>query len=289
MDKFFVNALANAISAEVIVDPVDTVPPSQVKDVPINVSRPDRNVTFVLSWDNPSFDPTLELISPEGVVFHNGNLAQFGDAITRINAPAYTLIQVSLPLRIGANQLHAGKWTMRVRNPTGSAIRFAATAITESEIVEATTIEPSADGIFDLGEPIRLQTQVRGASGPISGANVTARVDAPIASLGNVLASAGITQAEINATPATIGGEPISQVQRMTMALTRRLNKDPMARVTFPGMPMPETMVPGTYAGIFPSTRLPGHYVFTARTESTTDDVISSRGNPSPPHTFHPR
>jgi hypothetical protein len=272
LDKFFVNALANAISAEVIVDPVDTVPPSQVREVPIHVSGPDRNVTFVLSWDNPAFDPTLELISPEGVVFHNGNLAQFGDAITRINAPAYTLIQVSLPLRIGANQLHAGKWTMRIRNSTGAAIRFAATAITESEILEATTIEPSADGIFDFGEPIRLQTQVRGPSGPISGANVTAKVDAPIASLGNVLASAGITQAEINATPATIGGEPISQVQRMTMALTRRLNKDPMARVTFPGMPMPETTVPGTYAGIFPSTRLPGHYVLTARTESTTDD-----------------
>ncbi|MDH4088044.1 MAG: S8 family serine peptidase [Nitrospira sp.] len=272
LDKFFVNALANAISAEVIVDPVDTVPPSQVREVPISVSGPDRTVTFVLTWDNPAVDPTLELVSPEGVVFHNGNLGQFGDAITRISAPAYTLIQVSLPLRVGANQLHAGTWTMRVRNPTGSAIRFAATAITESEILEATTIEPSADGIFDLGEPIRLRTQVRGASGPISGADVTVRVDAPIASLGNVLASAGITQAELNATPATIAGEPISQVQRLTMALTHRLQKNPIARVTFPGVPMPETTVPGTYAGMFPSTRFPGHYVLTARTEGTTDD-----------------
>ncbi|MEX2126089.1 MAG: S8 family serine peptidase [Woeseia sp.] len=272
LDKFFVDALANAVAAEVIVDPVDTVPPGGLREIPIDVSGPDRTVTFVLTWDNPAFDPSLELVSREGVVFHDGNFAQFGDAITRISAPAYTLVEVKLPLRVGANKIHGGKWTMRVRNGTASPIRFAATAITESEIVEATTIEPSADGVFDLGEPIRVTTAVKGPEGPISGLDVTLSVGAPIASLGNLLAAAAITPAEINATPTVIAGEPISQLQRMTMALTARLGHDPVGRVTSSAMAMPETGVGGVYAGAFPSTRMPGHYVFTTHTAGTTDN-----------------
>ena len=269
LDKFLVNALANAVSAEVIVDPVETLAPGATTDVVIDAANPDRVVTFVLTWDNPAFDPVFELVSPEGIVLNSGNIPRFSDAITRIDAAAHSLVQVNLPLRVGTNQIHAGQWRMRVRNPTNKNIRFAATAITESETVEATTIEPPADGIFDLGEPITLKTAMRTSDGPITDAQITVRVDMPVASLGNVLASAGLTQAEINATPSVIANEPVDQLRRMTIALTRRLGRDPVGRVTVTGSGKADPAVEGAYTTRFPSTRVPGVYTFTTRAQAT--------------------
>lgn len=272
LDKFFVNALANAVVAEVIVDPVETLLPGQTKDVPINVAGPDRVVTFALTWDNPVQRPAFELVSPSGIVINSSNVATFGDAVKRLDTATYALVQINLPVGVGPNQLHAGAWRMRVRNGGGGAVRFAASAITETNIVEATTIEPSADGIHDVGEPFAITTVVRNAGQPVSDATVMVRARIPTASLGNVLSSAGITTAEFNATPTTLKGETLSIVQRLTMALTRRLGHDPISYAIMDAVALPVQGQPGVYRAMFERTRATGPYTFTARTEGLTKE-----------------
>jgi len=272
LDKFFVNALANAVAAEVIVDPVETLSPGQTKDVPINVAGPDRIVTFALTWDNPAQRPSFELVAPSGIVINSSNVVSFGDAVKRLDTATYALVQINLPVGVGPNQLHAGAWRMRVKNGGGGAVRFAASAISESDIVEATTIEPSADGIHDVGEPFTLTTVVRNAGQPVTDATVMVRAKIPTASLGNVLSSAGITTAEFNATPASMNGEPLSVVQRLTMALTKRLGHDPISYATMDVRALPVQGQPGVYRAMFERTRATGPYTFIARTEGLTKE-----------------
>ena len=272
LDKFFVDALANAVVAEVIVDPVDSLTPGQTKDVPINVAGPDRIVTFALTWDNPARQPAFELVAPSGIVINSGNVASFGDAVRRLDTPNYSLVQINLPVGVGPNQLHAGAWRMRVKNSAGATVRFAASAITESDIVEATTIEPSADGIHDVGEPFTLTTVVQEAGNPVTDASVIVTAKFPVASLGNVLATANITPAEFNATPTAVNGEALSIVQRMTIALTKRLGHDPISYVTAGTTAFPVPGQPGVYRAIFERTRATGPYTFTARTEGLTKE-----------------
>ena len=272
LDKFFVNALANAVAADVIVDPVDSLAPGQTKEVPINVVGPDRIVTFVLTWDNAARRPIFDLVSPSGIVIGSGNAATFGDAVTRLDTATYALAQVKLPVGVGPNQLHAGPWKMRISNGTAGAVRFAASAITESDIVAATTIEPTADGVHDVGEPMTLTTFVQDAGKPVTDATVTVSAKFPIVSLGNALSAANITPAEFNAVPATVNGEPIGVIQRLTMALTRRQGHDPISYVTtqFTATAVPGK--PGLYRGSMERTRATGPYTFTARAEALTKD-----------------
>lgn len=272
LDKFFVDALANAVAAEVIVDPVEMLLPGQSKDVPINVAGPDRIVTFALTWDNPAQRPSFELVSPSGVVINSSNVATFGDAVKRLDTATYALVQINLPVGVGSNQLHGGVWRMRVRNGGGGPVRFAATAISESDIIEATTIEPSADGIHDVGEPFAITTIVQNAGQPVTDANVVVRARMPTASLGNVLSSAGITTAEFNATPSTRNGEPLSVIQRLTIALTKRLGHDPISYATMDVRAQPVQGQPGVYRAMFERTRATGPYTFTARSEGLTKE-----------------
>lgn len=134
LDKFFVNAVAGAIGAQVVVDPEGELNRNQSRKLTLPLTTQDYAATFVLTWDNP--DSKLDLIvrSPSGFEFTPGNSAYFGDFIKLYQARAYTLMSIQLPIKTGPNTNHEGVWEMEIQNPGPSKVHYAASVLSESTI-----------------------------------------------------------------------------------------------------------------------------------------------------------
>ncbi|KPJ93032.1 MAG: hypothetical protein AMJ55_08855, partial [Gammaproteobacteria bacterium SG8_15] len=272
LDKFFVNALAGAVEAEVIVDPVSDIATNATQTVNVPVTEQDSIVTFILTWDNPAHNLNLSLRTPSGYLINNANMASFGDRVSLITAPAYKLLQVQMPITVGANENQSGVWKMIINNPGGSMAHYAASAIAESTIHATTSVPAPGAGTFYPGDAVALQSNITQITGPVNGAVVTVTPNVPLVAIGNLLASAGLREAEIRAVPATINGEPLLQQERMVMAWQMRHGGNPFPRADTKSFALSESTAAGNFVGVFERTGIPGPYAFTTRIEGVTDD-----------------
>lgn len=272
LDKFFVNALAGAVEAEVIVDPISDIATDSTQAVNVAVTEQDSIVTFILTWDNPAHNLNLSLRTPSGYIINNANMASFGDRVSLITAPAYKLLQVQMPITVGANENHAGVWKMMIRNPGGSTAHYSASAIAESTIHAATSLPAPDSGSFNPGDTVSIQSNVRQITGSVSGAVVTVTPNVPLLALGNLLASAGLREAEVSAIPPTINGEPLSQQERMVMAWRLRYGGNPYPRADALPFVLRESSAAGSFSGAYKLAGIPGPYTFTTRVEGVTDE-----------------
>jgi hypothetical protein len=272
LDKFFVNAVAGAIDSQVVLDPEGDLLPGQSHTVGLSLTEQDYAVTFILTWDNPVSAMNLAVRTPSGLVLQPGNASSFGGRVAVRTALAYTLMTVQLPIATVANVDHSGRWEMVITNPGQAPVHYSASAISESTI-RANIAPPStiAGGGFKVGDPIPFQVSLTELGGvPIFGAEVTVAPNIPLASLGMVLSSAGITQADLNAIPKEMYGEELSTTERLYLALREKLGvRDLLPRKDLAPFELKEKDE-GLYMGQFSPTRVEGFYGFTIRIEGIT-------------------
>jgi subtilisin family serine protease len=273
LDKFFVNAVAGAVDSQVVLDPEGDLSPGQSHTVGLSLTEQDYAATFILTWDNPASAMKLAVRTPSGLVLHPGNASSFGGRIAVTTAPAYTLMTVQLPITTVANVDQSGRWEMVITNPGQATVHYSASAISESTI-RANMTPPSAiaGGGFKVGDPIPFRVSLTELGGvPIYGADVTVTPNVPLASLGTVLSSAGITQSELDAVPKEMYGEELSTTERLYLALQKRLGvRELLPRKDLPPFYLTESEKEGVYTGQFAPTRVEGFYGFTIHIEGVT-------------------
>ncbi|MBI2927643.1 MAG: immunoglobulin domain-containing protein [Verrucomicrobia bacterium] len=276
LDKFFVNAVAGAVRSEVVVDPEGDLAAGQSATVEATLVRDDSFATFILNWDNPALDLALAVRSPTGLEVNAGNAATFADRVTRVNRPTYRLMTLRFPLTGGPSEDHSGRWRMIIRNPGAATVHYAASVISETT-VRARWHQPQpggGGGSFRPGNAIPLTVSVSGRGGtPISGARVIVTPNVPLVSLGNLLAAAGITPLELARVPRDRNGEPLSEQERLYLALLARGGRGALLpRRDLPSFELTASRAAGEYVGVFGGTRLAGPYNFVARVEGVAED-----------------
>jgi hypothetical protein len=276
LDKFFVNAVAGAVRSEVVVDPEGDLPAGQSTTVEATLGRDDSFATFILNWDNPALSLNLAVRSPTGLEVNAGNAASFAGQVTLVNRPTYRLMTLRFPLTTGPSEDHSGRWRMVIRNPGNATVHYAASVISETT-VRARWHQPrpaAGGGSFRPGNAIPLTVSVSGRGGtPISGARVIVTPTVPLVSLGNLLAAAGITPLELARVPRDRNGEPLSEQERLYLALLARGGRGALLpRRDLPSFELTPGRAAGEYVGAFSGTRLAGTYDFVARVEGVAED-----------------
>ncbi|KPJ57902.1 MAG: hypothetical protein AMS16_00420 [Planctomycetes bacterium DG_58] len=275
LDKFFVNAVAGAMDATVVVDPEADIASGATHTVSGFLGQQDLEATFVLTWDNPDAELGLLVRSPSGLEISETNASVFGGDVSFVEAPAYKLLTVELPLEVGANKHQTGQWEMAISNHWHSTVRYAASIMAESTIrAHAGSPLPAGSSIHMTKAPIPIVTTITGLGGfPLAGAATSVTVNVPLMSLGTLLASAKITPGELSEIPREIHGDPLSQEERLYLALQRRVRKTNLLPRTDRGpFELAEEREPGEYTGTFPDTRIEGIYSFQVRLDGLAPD-----------------
>jgi subtilisin family serine protease len=273
LDKFFVNALAGAIRSEVVVDPEGDLSPGQSASVEYALGLQDWTTTLILTWDNPASSLDLAVRTPSGLEINAGNAGYYPDAVSMVEAPTYKLMTIRCPLKAGAFEDHVGDWELVVRNPGGVTAHYTASVIADSTLrASMDQPMPSGSSSFYPSTPVPLQMSLREAGGvPVTGAKVTVTPTVPLVSLGNLLAGAGVTAAELSAVPTEIHGEPLSDQERLYLALVNRYPGSNLL-VYAEGEPFEMTETDGQYSSLFTDTSIDGVYSFVVRAQGRTSD-----------------
>jgi Mg-chelatase subunit ChlD/nitrous oxidase accessory protein NosD len=277
LDKFFVNAVAAATNQAVLVDPQDSIVADGFEIVPVQVGQQDGEVSFIMTWDDPTVDVDLSLKTPAGATINADNAALFGGRVSTIfnsaaNQP-YEIFTVKLPLQIGADEEHGGSWEMLINNPSAKEVNFSASAIGETTVRAALArpLPPGDQTTFYPGQPIPLEVSFHGNNlVPMSGALTTVTTEIPVVSMGNLLSSGLITPEELALVPDTISGEPVSLQTRLVQAYQNKFDGNPLVRETIPSFELDENHN-GHYSGAF-TGNIPGAYGFTIDLTGKDDD-----------------
>jgi len=270
LDKFFVNAVAGAIDSQVIVDPTGVIGPGRTETVDVNVSEQDSIVTFVVTWDDRDGDLELALKTPSGVRIDEENLSSFGKQITLTPTPPdppgrYKILNVHLPITTGANEDHAGGWEILITNRGSSQLRYSASAIAQSTLrLVMSAPEPSSGGTFTPGGPVPLGAKLSQLGGTsVCAAIATVRPNIPLVSLSNLLASSGITEADLVGIPLTFNGEERSLQERMVLLLQQRFpGGELVPRADGEPFELGPGQDAGEFAGSYSDTQVAGLYSF---------------------------
>jgi hypothetical protein len=178
--KNFVQVLADAFRQNMAADPILQVSKGQVIDVPVWITRCERRISFVLNWDNPASQLSLEVIAPDGTVFTP--TSPFGNQLVRYGQrPGYRYYQIALPpldpgsgAVIGPQQL--GQWRMRV---VGTALAGASERCTTSVFVESHLTMIPRITLKDSQSPLQLRVLLTDDGKPVNGAQVRATITSP--------------------------------------------------------------------------------------------------------------
>lgn len=275
LDKFFVDALGGAIDWPTILDPIGDLAAGQTDTVDVGVTGEDGQAAFVLTWDDPAGDLELSLVTPAGTEIGASNAASFA-GVERAAGGAHEIVKVQLPLVTGAAEEHAGTWQMRIRNAGSGTVSYAASAIARSTVRGEVSVQPPDDGTRDTGEPVHFEVAYRARGGaPFSDATVTVLPRVPLVAVGDVLAAAGLTPAEVGAIPADDNGDPYTDIERMIVALRDRWGTDPIPLADGTPFSLPSDGS-GGFAGSFAATAVPGPYTFTVRSSFRTADCADT-------------
>lgn len=285
LTKFFVNALAGAVDAEVLEDPIGTLGGAHPDHATVDVvvDGDSSVVTFVTSWDNPAADVSLSVRTPSGQEINANNLAMFGDNVRLIDRDTHQILEVRLPILTGAEEQHSGTWQMRLRHTAGVQTDYQASVYAQTRLrANLSMVEPGADEVFTPLEPVTMNVGISGPGNlPVSHAIASGTASVPLISYGTLFAAAGITPAELNATAATydVGEAPIDQEprtysERMVAAVRTNLGLEQVVDL-IPYEDRPFEMFAdgdGQFSGTFFDTRVEGPYAFTVDLHGLSND-----------------
>ena len=153
LQKFFVEAFADADGQYVALDPAHEVVGGRPTEIEVPLAGLDREATFVVFWGDPSARLSVSLETPSGVELEPRGVARTG-AVDYKQGRTYALYRVPLPLGGPFAGDHGGIWRLRVRNdsppgaeePSGEArVPFEVEVIVRSDLGIACTLGLSGD------------------------------------------------------------------------------------------------------------------------------------------------
>ena len=274
LDKFFTDAVAEVTRSDIILDPIDGIVSGQTHIVDVPVTEQAASVTFILTWDNPLYPLELSVRTPSGVQVHAGNAGSFGGRVTRARADTYEVYRMRLPIAVGPLEDHQGAWQMRISNQTAATVWYSATSMGETGL-DLKVQSPTPQGgraAFAPGDGIPLSAVVSRRDGqPVTAATATVTANVPLVGLGDLLSAMPLTEADLEAVPFELHGEPLSDRERIMLALHSRMGGDLLPRADLATFELLPTESRDTFRGIFGDTSHEGVYRFTTRIEGLAD------------------
>lgn len=270
LDKFFVNAVAGALQAGVIVDPEGDVAAGGSQVVSGSISGGDETVTFVLTWDDPTSQLDLTVRTPGGQSIALSKASAYGDRISIESGDTYSIMAVRLPLVVGPSTAHAGTWDMTISNPGSTAVHYAAAIVGDRHPeIQLTLLNDQLGDVFEPGDPVNFRVDLQ-ALGPEAAKNavVTVIPSSPTSSLATLLSSTQVTASELADIPLEIGGETLSHRQRLLMALEARAGTSLVGATTCTPFTLQRSSWRMPLSGSFTQTSIPGTYEFIVRVET---------------------
>jgi hypothetical protein len=179
--KQFVEVLADAFRQNLAVDPIIDLTAGTAVTIPVNITRCESRISFVLLWEDPTAQVHLTVRAPDGTVISPAS-ASHNRLVRYIQRPGYRVLQITLPpgphRTIGPNQL--GVWEMHI-DPvaiSGGTTRASTSVLVEGELEMAVRVHSTT-----VGQPITLQAQITNAGAPVAHASVHVKLTAPMDSL----------------------------------------------------------------------------------------------------------
>jgi len=209
--KDFVQVLADAYRNNMAADPIFNLQSGQTVDTPVQITRCEKRITFILNWEDPLLQLAFVVQAPDGTLFTpnspNANrLVRYGQR------PGYAFYQIAFPpidpgsgLAIGP--LQVGTWLLRaVGSSLGTATeRCATSVIVDSDLkIDAIAQAPN------IVSPIQLSVGITEGGKLVSNAKVTCIITAPMQSLAATL-TPNVIHAAMDADrhPIPVDGKPL--------------------------------------------------------------------------------
>jgi len=176
--KNFVQVLADAFRMNLAADPIDTIARGQTREVAMHVTRCERRLKFVCTWEDLQQQLTLELVAPDGTRFTPASPAtnrlvryatQPGSAFFDLLLPPLEADDVIGPQVVGI-------WHLRViaTHLVADSARFSTALLVESPVAFRSRLEQMA-----ILESSRVHFDLVDGESPIPGAQVAVTLLAP--------------------------------------------------------------------------------------------------------------
>jgi len=200
--KDFVQVLSDAFRMNMAADPIYTISSGRTQILYVPLCDCDRRASFVIYWDNPATQLTLEVVAPDGTVYKPTSSAT--NRLVRYMAqPGYIFYQIAFPpvdTQPGAiiGPPRTGYWQMKVSavKLAGTTERFSANVLVESDFDVKVDVSPPK-----LGQPLTFIARLRAEGKPVPGARVIATITQPLRGLGNILSKSGLRETDLREMP----------------------------------------------------------------------------------------
>ncbi|HYN82291.1 MAG TPA: choice-of-anchor D domain-containing protein [Gemmatimonadaceae bacterium] len=187
--KDFVQVLSDAFRQNMAFDPIYTMLAGSTRDIPVPLCTCDRRVSFIVYWQNPRSQLSVDVVAPNGMVYTSA--APLTNRLVRyVSQPGYRFYQIAFPpvdLAPGAviGPPRAGTWIVRVRGDglVGASERISVSVVVESDLMLKVAIDQAR-----IGKPVRFTARLTEGANQVLGAHVTAQVRSPQRSIGGLLA-----------------------------------------------------------------------------------------------------
>jgi len=226
--KDFVQVLADAYRNNMAADPIFSLQSGQTVDTPVQITRCEKRITFILNWDDPQSQITFLVQAPDGTLFtpnspNTNRLVRYGQK------PGYAFYQIAFPpvdpgsgsgLAIGP--LQVGTWLLRAVGTSLNAAteRCAANVIVDSDLtIDAVAQAPN------IISPIQLSVGINDQGRPVVHADVTCVLTVPLRSLAAVMTPQVIHAAlDADQHPIPAGSKPL--IRTRTLRFPALFDKD---------------------------------------------------------------
>jgi len=240
----------------------------------VNITEYDNKVAFTFSTSEV-LDPQLEfrVITPDGVDVYAMSLAGNGD-VSYVAGGTYQIYFVKGSFL----KSRPGEWEIVVNNDYEGPLEYSYGVITDSTLRMATGFDKD---VYKTGNSIKLTAKLTGNTFPMTGAEVTVRVEKPESSLGTWYYDNPVTAEELAMVPHEMAGDPLSDVYRASMALYAKGVEFPWTAIQDSlelyddGTHGDETPGDGIYTNIYDDTDVEGIYTFSFTGKGVTPAGIS--------------
>jgi DNA-binding beta-propeller fold protein YncE len=187
LPKFFIEIFSDTIDEFVTLDPEFELDGPNPWETDIDLGTPDHIVTIAVYWQNPAVALRLELVAPNGRVLTAAS-PTVDPRIRFVSAPGYSFFRFPLPLSAALGRAWAGRWRVRASAPlpVGQRMAFGLSAIVASSLGIECGLIANGDA---TGQAPSVEVRVTERGQLIRPDAISVRVDAPVYSRGDLLAS----------------------------------------------------------------------------------------------------
>lgn len=189
LPKFFIEIFCDTIDEFVTLDPEFELVGANPWESDLDLAASDHVVTIAAYWQDAAVALRLELVAPNGTVVDAASAAA-DPRIRFVHAPGYTFFRLPLPLAATFGRAWAGKWRVRASAALGRGQRlaFGVSAIVASSLGIECELLRKNDA---TGQAPILEVRLSEAGRLIKPDEISVRLEAPVYSRGELLASVG--------------------------------------------------------------------------------------------------